>query len=849
MTLIEHPSENQDDNEVTVELEDNGIDSLQLAKRSIVCKVLAPKPLNKTAVKGILIKAWGEPKDIQITDMGINTFLFIFNDGNEVKEVMKKAPWFVMGYLTSLQFWIPEASIFEIDFSITSFWAQIHGLPLDIINTSNAAKIMGKFGDVLEVENPMVSGILARTFIRVSVRIDIRKPIPTGCWVPRRALPKLWVFFRFEKLQGICYNCGIIGHEQKNCKETKIMAPFNPALPKYGPSLSVPPAKQLSQILHDQQLWRKQKQSAMETSNQSDTTGEKVVDRQDLTTEQNKAGKAPATIMATGDTTTQTSNTQQKDTAGDPLAVTAETRGPVCTIPDTERMSINEGMRRASLGPQHLQQFGVEKEFIGLQNRVVILDYPSPPSGSNEFRLTAEQILHCREACKSKPKFELPSHSRDNQHADKQKEPMGNSPIPEYQTEQKQAYFVEFPEEDDQQELQTRTTNLKVQHSIEKQLISGWNKVLSIKRFREEQSEQGEWQQREKTGEYKGEKTKGDSLGPYLAPPPTMSWLCWNCRGMGAASTIRELRDLCKVYKPALIFLSETRAAGNKVIDLKRKLRFHHSFSVDVNGLSGGLCLLWDKTLEILPTQNLWDTLQPLHLISTHPWCCMGDFNEVLSQAEKVGLRPSNTAGINLFRNFLDQSDLMDLELKGCKFTWTSNPRDDFVTREKLDRVLVNWAWRTDFPNAMALALPAVSSDHSPIIFWPVPPLSSGNSFKYEFFWEDHEQCNDVIKEGWQGNPEKDCSWRRATSEECFQITRLLNTFSNSLGLRVNLGKSGLIFGKKVSQSVRTQLQNILRMDEWPDPGRYLGRPGDWDRSRVNNLGWIRERIRGKLEG
>lgn len=63
----------------------------------------------------------------------------------------------------------------------------------------------------------------------------------------------------------------------------------------------------------------------------------------------------------------------------------------------------------------------------------------------------------------------------------------------------------------------------------------------------------------------------------------------------------------------------------------------------------------------------------------------------------------------------------MDFDMKGCKFTWMSNPRDGFITTEKLDRVLGNWSWRADHPHTVAIALPIISSYHSLIILIPSP--------------------------------------------------------------------------------------------------------------------------------
>ncbi|KAJ1382120.1 Endonuclease/exonuclease/phosphatase superfamily [Sesbania bispinosa] len=107
------------------------------------------------------------------------------------------------------------------------------------------------------------------------------------------------------------------------------------------------------------------------------------------------------------------------------------------------------------------------------------------------------------------------------------------------------------------------------------------------------------------------------------------------------------------------------------------------------------------------------------------PWIILGDFNELLYQHEKDGIHPQQQSRMNLFRQFVSDVGLMDLELKGCRFTWEL------------------------FPNAMAMAIPSVSSDHTPIIFWPKQKMKSGCNFKFEAFWEELEDCNTVIQEGW----------------------------------------------------------------------------------------------------
>ncbi|KAJ1396214.1 Zinc finger, CCHC-type [Sesbania bispinosa] len=212
------------DEEFTIKLESDTIQSSLLAKRSLLGRILSQKPLNR--------------------------------DKKEALEIIKKGAWFIMGFLLSLQFWVPEAAIYEVDFDHISFWIQIHGLPLEVMNTGNAAKIIGKIGDVLEVENPEVEGKLLRTFVRVRARVNIKKPLVTGCWVPRKNLPKVWIMFKYERLQGLCFNCGVIGHEQKSCSHAQVMPHLDNRNPKYSSKLGVAPARPILQLFQEQGQWR-----------------------------------------------------------------------------------------------------------------------------------------------------------------------------------------------------------------------------------------------------------------------------------------------------------------------------------------------------------------------------------------------------------------------------------------------------------------------------------------------------------------------------------------------------------------------------------------------------------------
>lgn len=155
----------------------------------------------------------------------------------------------------SLKWRCPDIALGEIDFSKVFFWVQLQVLPLENTNDKSAKKILNHVGDVAEVENPIVDGRIIRLFTRAMVLVDVRLPLYTGCRVRDR--PRIWVSLKYEKLHDLCFKCGVIGDEQKDCKKEKVMSLMNKDVSRYGPKVGVPLARSLREILEEQGRWRK----------------------------------------------------------------------------------------------------------------------------------------------------------------------------------------------------------------------------------------------------------------------------------------------------------------------------------------------------------------------------------------------------------------------------------------------------------------------------------------------------------------------------------------------------------------------------------------------------------------
>lgn len=118
-----------------------------------------------------------------------------------------------------------------------------------------------------------------------------------------------------------------------------------------------------------------------------------------------------------------------------------------------------------------------------------------------------------------------------------------------------------------------------------------------------------------------------------------------------------------------VIFLCKMKSSNEHMEKLKSQLRFDFVFTVSSSARFGGLCAMWKKEAKIslcsfsskhidlevggvgevfhwrltffygylveAERYKSWELLQRLKETSSLPWCCLGDFNEILQTVEQ----------------------------------------------------------------------------------------------------------------------------------------------------------------------------------------------------------------------
>jgi hypothetical protein len=144
-----------------------------------VGKSLAVKPISVKGIHETLDKIWCGDKGLVIKDVGENKFLFSFNHPMGKKRALEDGPW-MMGH--SLLVMVPfngKKALEAVDFHHVPIWIRVSKLPMWMMNRKVAEIIgneVGKFMDVDDEEN----GTTIERYLRVKVRIDIRRPLMCG---------------------------------------------------------------------------------------------------------------------------------------------------------------------------------------------------------------------------------------------------------------------------------------------------------------------------------------------------------------------------------------------------------------------------------------------------------------------------------------------------------------------------------------------------------------------------------------------------------------------------------------------------------------------------------------------
>ena len=127
----------------------------------------------------------------------------------------------------------------------------------------------------------------------------------------------------------------------------------------------------------------------------------------------------------------------------------------------------------------------------------------------------------------------------------------------------------------------------------------------------------------------------------------------------------------------------------------------------------------------------------------------IGDFNNLLNEAEKRGKSDHPPCLYHGFRSVLSDYSLQDLLLEGHSYTWARSKGAPWAIEEWLDTALVSTSWMSMFSEARLRNQVAAVSDHTPL------ELNTGGRrrrrpFRFENKWLREPDLDKIVLESWE---------------------------------------------------------------------------------------------------
>jgi hypothetical protein len=158
-------------------------------------------------------------------------------------------------------------------------------------------------------------------------------------------------------------------------------------------------------------------------------------------------------------------------------------------------------------------------------------------------------------------------------------------------------------------------------------------------------------------------------------------------------------------------------------------------------------------------------------------WLVVGDFNLIRTPQNRNKPRGS-ISKMFAFNEAISSLSLVEIPLKGCKYTWTNKQQDPVL--ERLDWFFSSNSWVSSFPNTCASVLSRDTSDHTPCLISATTKVPKPNIFIFENYWLEHHQFANTMLYGWSlptGHTDKS----KNISAKFKNLRRVLKAWKNHL--------------------------------------------------------------------
>lgn len=140
--------------------------------RVLAGKFFTKRRVNLESVARVLRSVWKTTQNFEVSDLGDNKALFLFQNDDDVDKVLLLGLWSFDKYLLALHKLEAGEAVSKVRLYKISFWIQIHGIPT-MYQTKEVGYSIGATLGIEEKVDVNEKGFCLENFMRIRVMINI----------------------------------------------------------------------------------------------------------------------------------------------------------------------------------------------------------------------------------------------------------------------------------------------------------------------------------------------------------------------------------------------------------------------------------------------------------------------------------------------------------------------------------------------------------------------------------------------------------------------------------------------------------------------------------------------------
>ncbi|CAL1406434.1 unnamed protein product [Linum trigynum] len=225
-----------DVDQVVIFDDDDVEESLERVRLSLLGRFFSEATPNRVVFQRIINGLWRCQAPVTVLEADRGLLQFLFSDAGDKERILLRSPWIIKDHVLHLAEWRPVTPEVVRSLTFVPFWIQMRDIPSHCRTMHFGRRMAGRVGEVLEAGLFGVRGDPG-FFFKAKVLVDLEAPLRTRLYASNQIHGGFWINLNYERLPLFCYNCGRVGHAERQCEAARFQGNES-----YGASLLVEPA-------------------------------------------------------------------------------------------------------------------------------------------------------------------------------------------------------------------------------------------------------------------------------------------------------------------------------------------------------------------------------------------------------------------------------------------------------------------------------------------------------------------------------------------------------------------------------------------------------------------------------